>query len=185
MSVFFTLQHGEGDGATTFANADLDNYEIAAFVNGELRGVGEWQTTEVGGETKKWGYIRIRSNVQSGETVTFKYYDKTEQKEKTVYGNTGKIDFGDQDKIGEASAPHGFDMDNNVLPGDANDDGKVNINTASAKELTGISGIGETRANAIITYRENNGAFASIEDIKKVPGIKDGLYGKIKDQIRI
>ncbi len=64
------------------------------------------------------------------------------------------------------------------------EDGRVNINTASASELTGISGIGKTRAEAIISYRENNGAFAGIEDIKKVPGIKDGLFNKIKEKIR-
>ena len=76
----------------------------------------------------------LQYNIKSLPTYFFnitKYYDKTEQKEKTVYGNTGKIDFVHQDKIGEASAPHGFDMDNNVLPGDADDNGKINILDAS------------------------------------------------------
>lgn len=63
--------------------------------------------------------------------------------------------------------------------------GLVNINTASLTELTSISGIGESRAQAIIAYREKNGGFASIEDIKKVDGIKDGLFAKIKDYIMI
>ncbi len=64
-------------------------------------------------------------------------------------------------------------------------DGLVNINTASAAELTTISGIGESRAQAIIAYREANGGFGSIEDIKKVEGIKDGLFAKIKDKITV
>lgn len=64
-------------------------------------------------------------------------------------------------------------------------DGLVNINTASLSELTGVSGIGESRAQAIIDYREKNGAFRSIEEIKKVDGIKDGLFSKIKDFITI
>jgi competence protein ComEA len=63
--------------------------------------------------------------------------------------------------------------------------GLVNINTATVTELTGVSGIGESRAQAIIDYREKNGAFRSIEDIKKVEGIKDGLFSKIKDKIKI
>ena len=63
--------------------------------------------------------------------------------------------------------------------------GLVNINTASISELTGVSGIGESRAQAIIAYREKNGAFGSIEDIKKVDGIKDGLFSKIKDYITV
>lgn len=63
--------------------------------------------------------------------------------------------------------------------------GLVNINKASVAELTAISGIGESRAKAIIDYREKNGGFASIEDIKKVDGIKDGLFSKIKDYITV
>ncbi|MDE7323857.1 MAG: helix-hairpin-helix domain-containing protein [Lachnospiraceae bacterium] len=65
------------------------------------------------------------------------------------------------------------------------DSGLVNINTATIAELTSVSGIGESRAQAIIDYREKNGSFRSIEDIKKVEGIKDGLFSKIKDKIKI
>lgn len=61
----------------------------------------------------------------------------------------------------------------------------VNINTATLSELTSVSGIGETRAQAIIAYREANGSFGCIEDIMKVDGIKEGLFAKIKDQITI
>ena len=56
--------------------------------------------------------------------------------------------------------------------GNASDSsGLVNINTATVEELCTLSGIGESRANAIITYREQNGPFQSIEDIMKVSGI--------------
>lgn len=65
------------------------------------------------------------------------------------------------------------------------DSGLVNINKASLAELTGISGIGESRAQAIIDYREKNGGFRSVEEIKNVDGIKDGLFSKIKDYITI
>ncbi|SFL01642.1 competence protein ComEA [Lachnospiraceae bacterium KH1T2] len=64
-------------------------------------------------------------------------------------------------------------------------DGKVNINTADAKELTSLSGIGATRAEAIIAYRNEHGAFTSPEDIMNVAGIKEGLYIKIKNQIKL
>ena len=66
-----------------------------------------------------------------------------------------------------------------------NPSGLVNINTATVAELTTVSGIGEGRAQAIIDYREKNGSFGSIEDIKKVDGIKDGLFSKIKDKITV
>ncbi|MDE6363973.1 MAG: helix-hairpin-helix domain-containing protein [Lachnospiraceae bacterium] len=63
--------------------------------------------------------------------------------------------------------------------------GLVNINTATVPELTSVSGIGESRAKAIVDYREKYGRFGSIEDIKNVDGIKDGLFSKIKDKITI
>ena len=65
------------------------------------------------------------------------------------------------------------------------DDVRININTADAGELQEINGIGSSRAQDIISYRENNGKFSSVEDIMKVPGIKQGMYDKIKDQIRV
>ena len=68
---------------------------------------------------------------------------------------------------------------------DTQSPGLVNINTATLEELTTVSGIGESRAQAIIAYREANGAFRCIEDIKQVDGIKDGLFSKIKDQITV
>ena len=63
--------------------------------------------------------------------------------------------------------------------------GLVNINTASVQELTTLTGIGESRAQAIVEYREANGFFKSIDGIKNVTGIKDGLFEKIKDKITV
>lgn len=61
----------------------------------------------------------------------------------------------------------------------------VSINTASINELTSISGIGESKAKAIIEYREKNGDFEKIEDVKNVSGIGESLFEKIKDYITI
>ncbi|MDO4803687.1 MAG: helix-hairpin-helix domain-containing protein [Lachnospiraceae bacterium] len=66
-----------------------------------------------------------------------------------------------------------------------NAEGKVNINTADSATLQTLNGIGQTRAEAIILYRETNGAFETIEDIMKVPGIKNAMFDKIKDQITV
>lgn len=63
-------------------------------------------------------------------------------------------------------------------------DGRVNINTATVDQLQTLPGIGEAKAKAIITYRETNGAFASIGELKQVPGIKDGIYEQIQALIR-
>lgn len=64
-------------------------------------------------------------------------------------------------------------------------DGKVNINTADISQLLTIPGIGQTRAEAVLAYRQENGNFQSIEDIMKVSGIKNGLFEKMKDYITV
>ena len=64
-------------------------------------------------------------------------------------------------------------------------DGIININKASLSELQEITGIGEVKAKSIIDYREKNGGFKSIEDIKNVDGIGSKTFEKIKEQICI
>lgn len=59
----------------------------------------------------------------------------------------------------------------------------VDINTATKAELCSLPGIGESRADSIISYREKHGGFAEIEDIMKVEGIKEGMFEKMKDKI--
>ena len=61
----------------------------------------------------------------------------------------------------------------------------ININTASLEQLMTLSGIGESKAKSIISYREENGNFKAIEDITKVSGIGQALYEKIKDYITV
>ena len=57
--------------------------------------------------------------------------------------------------------------------------------TADEKELQNINGVGEAKAKSIIEYREENGLFTTIEDIKNVPGIGDSLFEKIKTYITV
>lgn len=63
--------------------------------------------------------------------------------------------------------------------------GKININKASIDELDTLPGIGQATAQDIISYRENNGPFKTIQDIMKVPRIKETRFEKIKDFITI
>lgn len=65
------------------------------------------------------------------------------------------------------------------------DDGLVNINTATRDELMTLPGVGESKADAIIKYREENGGFETISQIMNISGIKDGLFNKIKDKIKV
>lgn len=74
---------------------------------------------------------------------------------------------------------------NGTLNSSNDNNGIININTADESELTKINGIGPSKANAIISYREENGNFKSIEDIKNVGGIGEGTFLKIKDFISV
>ncbi len=66
---------------------------------------------------------------------------------------------------------------------DTDDIIKININSDSVFELCRIPGIGEAKANAIIEYRKENGDFFSIEELKRVKGIGDTTYEKLKEYI--
>lgn len=62
---------------------------------------------------------------------------------------------------------------------------KVNINSATLEELQTLTGIGESKAQAIIEYREKNGPFETIEELRDVSGIGEALYEKIKNNIEV
>ena len=61
----------------------------------------------------------------------------------------------------------------------------ININTASAYELTALPGVGEATAQKIINYRESHGGFKAIEEIKNVKGIGDATFSKMKANISV
>ena len=81
-----------------------------------------------------------------------------------------------------------YSKDDNIIvqePSKIVQDGKVNINRAQKEELMTLDGIGEARAEDIIKYRNENGYFSSIDDIKNVTGIKEKMFEKIKDEITV
>ena len=64
-------------------------------------------------------------------------------------------------------------------------DSKININSADESQLETISGVGPSTAKKIIDYREKEGKFSSIEDIKNVSGIGDKKFESMKDSIDV
>ena len=61
----------------------------------------------------------------------------------------------------------------------------VNINTATATEFEALPGIGPAKAKAIVAYRQQNGQFKTVEDLKKVKGIGEGIFSKLKDEAAV
>ena len=65
------------------------------------------------------------------------------------------------------------------------DDGLLDINRASVADFMTLPGIGQSKAEALFQYREAHGRFSSIEEIMNVDGIKEGVFNKIKDSIKV
>jgi competence protein ComEA len=61
--------------------------------------------------------------------------------------------------------------------------GRINVNTADALTLTGLKGVGEKKAQAIIAYRKSKGPFSSLEQLEAVPGIGPSIIAKNKSVI--
>lgn len=89
--------------------------------------------------------------------------------------------FGEFLKSGVSVGTEGAKSEGN----DKDSAGKVNINTASKEELKTLNGIGDTRAESILSYRELNGPFQTIEALMQVDGIKEGVFNKMKDSITV
>lgn len=109
-------------------------------------------------------YVNLAQTVSGGERI----YIPTKEE-------TAGLTFQDDASVETPSAQ---------MPGEEKTDtGKVNINTATKEELMALPGIGESKADAIIAYREAQGKFQSTEELMNINGIKEGVYNKIKDLI--
>lgn len=106
-------------------------------------------------------YLNMADAVSDGMKLVVPYADELEAGQ--AYGETGQAAAGVF-----ASGP-----------------AKININTADKAALMTLKGIGESRAEDIIRYREQNGGFQKIEDIMNVSGIKDASFEKIRDDITV
>lgn len=121
---------------------------------------------KAGGYTKKAAkeYLNLAKTIEDGQKIYVPAKDEVKQSS-------------DETKLSD-------EFDSNLTKSDTNS-GKVNINTASKEELVSLNGIGEARAESILAYRSENGAFSKIDDIMKVSGIGKALFSKIKDNITI
>ena len=113
------------------------------------------------------GNNKITTNSGSSYDVSYNIQDRVEKKESVITKDNNASG-------GSNTNDTGFE-ENKI----------ININTASKSELTTLSGIGDVKAQAIIDYRNTNGFFKSIEDIKNVSGIGDVVFSKIKDYITV
>lgn len=107
-----------------------------------------------------------------------------------IYSKEEVLDFKKTKEIEKQVEERCVQKDENSLVNDAcinssTSNGKININTASIDELKNLTGIGDKKAKDIVSYRETNGNFNSIEDIMKVNGIGENAFAQIKEDITV
>lgn len=141
--------------------------EIKAYITGAVKNPGVYTLPAA---ARVFEAIELACPREDAELI-YVEMARILQDEETIYvPSQGEIDAGQVPQFYSAAA--------------SNKKGQININRATAEELAAnLNGIGPTLAQRIIDYRENNGAFQSIEEIKNVSGIGDKRYEDIKDKI--
>ena len=142
----------------------------------------------VAGEVKSPGMVEIASGERVATAIE-KAGGATENAVLDSINLAKKCEDGEQIVVpskvsSESSASGGSDTSSSTGGSSTStNNGKVNINTADATGLQQISGIGPSKAQKIIAYREQNGKFKSIEDLTNVSGIGEKTLASIRDQI--
>lgn len=117
-------------------------------------------------ENSAQGYVNLAKSVSSGEKIYFPFLEEVD---------------------GLSLIPGNEDSFGDWTDGSVAESGQkmININTADETQLMTLPGIGRSKAQAIISYRQEHGAFSKVEDVKKVTGIKAGTYENIKEFISV
>lgn len=144
----------------------------------------------VAGEVEKPGIYELQEGARLEEAL--KLAVPTVEADVDTYLNRAAI-LKDQDKIfvykkgieGEGYGAQPVLNNGSFSPGISSASGKINLNTATKEQLDSLSGIGPSKAQAIIDYRNSQGGFKSIEELMNVKGIGQATFDGIKEQIDI
>ena len=183
----------ETDGSKTDRSVTINVYICGAVRHeGVYRvpadGIVNDALTQAGGYSSDayHGYINLAAPVTEGMRIYFPTVDEVEE---AIYSDTNQ-------NSSSSTGGQGSDLNSDSMAGSSssgstgsnsteNKNGMININTAGRDELMKLPGIGESKAEDIIRYREEHGEFKSIDDIKNINGIKEGIFEKIRDLITI
>lgn len=176
------IQPSAGSAAGGTPSADEASGRVYIHICGEVKKPGVYTFShdprvievveKAGGFTRKADQTGINLAVSVTDGAQLVIASKEDKKNPAAAGTGGTSGGGD------ASGGTGS--------GDGDGSGgKININQASKEELMKLTGIGEAKANQIITYREEMGKFQKIEDIMNISGIKEGVFNNIKDDITV
>lgn len=174
--------------AVAFTQAQVCYVHICGEVNAP--GVYEmeagdriFQAVELAGgftEAAAEGYLNLAQEIQDGMKIVVPSRDWENQQETrdTDKGMAGQ-------ETAKTAAPGIYGPSEGTASSGTGEGNKINLNTAAKEELMTLKGIGQSRAEDIITYREDHGPFQTIEEIMNVSGIKENAFEKIKDDITV
>lgn len=192
------------DKSAAFANKESlnddenDKEQVKAAAKKQVIDKPQNVTCDISGAVKNQGVYTLKKGARLNELITAAGGLKTNAQIKNV--NRALI-LNDQDKIripykGEKitkkAIVESYSSDS-VEPNSAEvasdtsvaENNKVNINTADAAQLQKLNGIGEKKAQQIISYRQKNGQFKAVDELKQVSGIGDKTFAGLKDQLEI
>ena len=164
-----------------------DSQSFVVYVSGYVNNPGVYELSAgsrvidaidaAGGYSKEAydNYLNLASLIADGQMI----YVPSEEEVESGSIERGVASGADGSGVGGVTGGNGGGNGGNSSGSGA----LVNINQASREELMTLPGIGESKADKIIAYREENGRFSTPEGIMEISGIKDGLYNKIKDKI--
>ncbi len=127
------------------------------------------------GAVKEPGVVEVERNARVVDAITL-VGGCTEEADATYINLAGKLQDGEKIYVPTVLEVSKWNEEKST-------EKLIDINVADVEELCKLSGIGESKAKDIITYREKKGPFQKKEDLMKVPGIKENLYEKIEDSI--
>ncbi|MCL2859441.1 MAG: helix-hairpin-helix domain-containing protein [Oscillospiraceae bacterium] len=180
-----------GDNAVQQASSGDSTNEIGnkifVHIAGEVQNPGVFEVDEnsriidlinlAGGLTENGSIedINLAYKVEDGQKIYIPSIEETKKAKEEI----------EQNETEYITNSSGAKIEGPSVIDDASKESIVNINTATQTELETLSGIGPSTAQKIIDYRNSNGKFKSIEDIKNVSGIGDVKFNTIKDSIKI
>lgn len=169
------IEKEEGGDIKKEDNSKVNNTEVTVYISGAVKNSGVVTMTS---EDRLSDAIKVVGGVVEGADMNM-----INLAEKLVDGKHYIIPKVGEQIPADINANQTQSSSNRTNTSSQGSNSLVNINTATIEELDTLPGVGEATANKIINYREENGGFKNIEDIKNVKGIGDKKFEDLKDNI--
>ena len=188
---YTNLETQENENTSNEDNTNEEMQERNNIENNEEVSLGSYIIVHVTGAVKKQGIVEIEEGSRISDVIeaaggTTKKADLSKINLAYIVQDGQKIyvpSIDDKEEVSSVTQDAGEKVIKDDGQSVSTRKEKININTASQTELETLNGIGPSTALKIINYREQNGKFKTIEDVKNVPGIGDSKYENIKENI--